>query len=155
MKTPCFIARQLASLLCKKVKKEKQNHGELITWEAAQIYLNRPFKFLDIIKDYFKENIGADFKKRNFEEAMTILRLLACNEKLTEEMLLQQLNDNFTESESESAILWLENVGLIKQEKLVEEDYYQPQIQLLSRWLQREMKPEEIDQWQIHSVTLD
>lgn len=154
-----FIARQLASLLSKRTNKEKHNQSKLITSVAAKGYLNRPFKYLDILKYYFKENIWADLEKRNFASAMATLRLLACNEELAEgvaeEMILDQLSDKFTESECESALLWLENVGLIVREELEEQDSYRLQIRLLSRWLRREMKPEEICQWQIHSVTLD
>ncbi len=154
-----FIARQLASLLWKKATKEKRNQIELITLAAAKRYLNSPFKYLDILKAYFRENIWADLEKRNFDSAMTILRLLACNEELSEgvaeEILLDQLSNKFTKNDCESALLWLENVGLIVREELGEEDRYRLEVLLLSRWLRREMKPEEMSQWRIHSDTLD
>ena len=155
-----FIARQLASLIYKELNKEKKlDHNKPITFSTAQRYLNRPFKYSDILKNYFKESIWVDLEKRNFAPAMAILRLLACNEELEEgvgeEALLDRLSDEFTESECESALLWLASVGLIVREELEEGDSYRLHIRLLSRWLRRNMRKEEILQWQIHSVTFD
>lgn len=154
-----FIARQLASLLYKKATRTKQSQNEMITLASANRYLKKPFKYLDILKDYFKKNIWADLEKNNFSSAMTILRLLACNEELeegvAEGIILDRLNDRYTESECESALLSLGNVGLIGQKALDKDDYYRLQIQLMSRWLRREMQPEEVRQWQIHSAILD
>ncbi len=148
-----FIARQLASLLCKKMDKEKSDKGELIKLSAAKRYLNRPFKHSGILKDYFEQNIWADLQKRNFASAMAVLRLLACNEEsaegITEETLLDRLSHDFSESECTDALLWLEAVGLVLREELEDDDSYRIQILLMSRWLRMQMKPEEIHQWQL------
>jgi hypothetical protein len=148
-----FIARQLASLLCKKVDKEKSDKGELIKLSAATRYLNKPFKHSGILKDYFEQNIWADLQKRNFASAMAVLRLLACNEEsaegITEETLLDRLSHDFSESECTDALLWLEAVGLVLREELEDDDSYRIQILLMSRWLRMQMKPEEIHQWQL------
>jgi hypothetical protein len=148
-----FIARQLASLLCKKVDKEKSDKGELIAISSAKRYLNRPFKHSGILKDYFEQNIWADLQKRNFASAMAILRLLSCNEEsaegVTEETLLEQLSHDFSESECTDALLWLEAVGLVVREELEDDDSYRIQVLLMSRWLRMQMKPEEIHQWQL------
>jgi hypothetical protein len=147
-----FIARQMASLLCKKADKEKSEQGELVKLSEAKRYLNRPFKHSGILKDYFEQNIWADLHKRNFASAMAILRLLACNEEsaegITEETLLERLSHDFTENECTDALLWLEAVGLVAREEL-EDDSYRIQVLLMSRWLRMQMKPEEIHQWQL------
>ncbi|MBD2014388.1 ATP-binding protein [Microcoleus sp. FACHB-53] len=148
-----FIARQLASLLCKKVDKEKSDKGELITLSSAKRYLNRPFKHSGILKDYFEQNIWADLQKRNFASAMALLQLLTCNEEsgegIKEETLLERLSDYFSESECTDALLWLEAVGLVAREELEDDDSYRIQVLLMSRWLRMQMKPEEIHQWQL------
>jgi hypothetical protein len=148
-----FISRQLASLLCKKVDKEKSDQGELIIFLAAKRYLSRPFKHSGILKDYFEQNIWADLHKRNFAAAMAVLRLLSCNEEssegVMEETLLNRLSNNFSESECTDALLWLEAVGLVVRKELEDDDSYHIQVLLMSRWLRMQMKPEDMSQWQI------
>ncbi len=145
-----FIARQLASLLCKKVAPE--NKGE-INLSAAQRYLNKPFTYSGVLKDYFGQNIWADLDKRNFTCAIALLKLLTCNQEtqpqITEEALFARLNPEFTESQCLDALLWLEAVGLIHRDAIADKDYYQLQVPLLSRWLRMQMKPKEIQQWQL------
>ncbi|MEQ8537937.1 MAG: HEAT repeat domain-containing protein [Coleofasciculus sp. D1-CHI-01] len=145
-----FIARQLASLLCKKVAPE--NKGE-INLSAAQRYLNKPFTYSGVLKDYFGQNIWADLDKRNFTCAIALLKLLACNQQtqpqITEDALFARLNPEFTESQCLDALLWLEAVGLIHRDAIADKDYYQLQVPLLSRWLRMQMKPEQMQQWQL------
>ncbi len=148
-----FIARQLASLLCQKTDKEKSDSGKLIKLSAVTRYLKRPFKYSGILKDYFEQSIWADLKKRKNFSAMAILQLLACNEEIPEgvkeEALLDKLSSDFSESECLDALRWLEDVGLVVREELEDDDSYQLQILLMSRWLKMQMKPEEIHQWQL------
>ncbi|MEQ8998953.1 MAG: HEAT repeat domain-containing protein [Coleofasciculus sp. B1-GNL1-01] len=145
-----FIARQLASLLFNKVAPE--NKGK-INLSAAQRYLNKPFTYSGVLKDYFGQNIWADLDKRNFTCAIALLKLLTCNQEtqpqITEEALFARLNPEFTESQCLDALLWLEAVGLIHRDAIANKDYYQLQVPLLSRWLQMQMKPEQMQQWQL------
>ncbi|MBW4473547.1 MAG: HEAT repeat domain-containing protein [Stenomitos rutilans HA7619-LM2] len=146
-----FISRQLASLLCAKVVEQD---GGQISEVNAQRYIKRPFAYSSILKDYFSQNIWADLKKRNFEAAMAVLKLLACNLDLdngvTEQDLQARLNNLLTESQSLDALLWLEKVGLVLRVETKDNDYYRSHVPLLSRWLQMEMGEEEIRKWQIH-----
>lgn len=146
-----FISRQLASLLCAKVTEQD---NEQISEAAAQRYIKRPFAYSSILKDYFSQNIWADLKKRNFEAAMAVLKLLACNpdaaKGIAEQDLQTHLNSLFTESQYLDALLWLEKVGLVMRLETVDNDYYRSNVPLLSRWLQMEMGEEEIRKWQIH-----
>jgi len=146
-----FVARQLASLLCTKIP--KQDDG-LITWSAAQRYIDKLFSYSSVLKDYFGQNIWADLKKRNFESAMAVLRILACNQEsvygLTEQDLQQLLGSQFTESQQKDALLWLEMVGLVVRAEMEDNDYYHSKVPLLLRWLQMEMGEEERRKWQIH-----
>ncbi len=77
-----FISRQIASLLCNKITLE--NHG-LITHIVSMHYLTKPFTYSAVLKDYMKESIWSDLKKRKFDAAMAILKLLACNDEFTKE----------------------------------------------------------------------
>lgn len=146
-----FVSRQLASLLCAKVTEQD---NEQISEAAAQRYIKRPFAYSSILKDYFSQNIWADLKKRNFEAAMAILKLLACNldgvKGIAEQDLQTLLNSLFTESQCLDALLWLEKVGLVMRSETADNDYYRSSVPLLSRWLQMEMGEEEIRKWQIH-----
>ncbi len=145
-----FTARQLASLLYNKLATEGNKE---IHWSSAQRYLKNPLIYSSILKNYFKQNIWADLQKRNFASAMAILKLLACNQDLddgmTKQAILARLKDDFTESECMDALLWLEAMGLVRREEAMDEDYFYLQVRLLSRWLQMEMKPEEIHTWQL------
>ncbi|NEQ74939.1 MAG: hypothetical protein F6K23_18985 [Okeania sp. SIO2C9] len=145
-----FVSRQLASLLCKKVAKENESN---IQFADAQRYLSKPFTYSGVLKDYCGQNIWSDIEKREFQSAMAIIRLLACNEKLESGIpssgILKKLQNQFTESECLDALLWLESVGLILQQESGEEDEYQIKLPLLSQWLRMQMKPQEVQEWQI------
>ena len=73
-----FIARQLASLLCNRVTSESNG---LINYSASKVYLDKPFTYSSILKDYVGQSIWGDLKKRGFEAAIAVLNLLACNEE--------------------------------------------------------------------------
>ena len=143
-----FVARQLASLLWKKVATENKGW---IEWSTARRYVDKLFSYSGILKDYFGQNIWADLEKRQFAAAMSILRVLSCNQTpgVTHEALLAKLINGFTESECLDALLWLEAVELVVRRELEVGDDYQMKVPLLSRWLKMQMKVEEVRQWQI------
>lgn len=145
-----FIARQLASLLCKKLAASEKGQ---IPWLAAQRYLNKPFAHSAVLKDYCSQNIWADLKKRNFNSAIAILRLLACNENsvngISEQVIKERLINILTKSECLDALLWLEAVGLVEHQESEDNDYYRSKVPLMSRWLRMQMKEEEMRQWQL------
>lgn len=145
-----FLARQLASLLCDKIS---TNENEQITMQAAERYLNKPFIYSGVLKDYFPQNIWADLAKREFESAMTIFQVLACNEELEQgvkqEVILTQLSGNFTEDKCLDALLWLEAAGLVSREETGDGDYYRIRMLLMSRWCRMQMKEEEINKWKM------
>ncbi|MCC2692808.1 HEAT repeat domain-containing protein [Nodularia sp. LEGE 04288] len=147
-----FIARQIASLLCAKVP-EAANNG-LITWSDAQRYIQKPFTYSSVLKDYFKQNIWADLQKRQFESAMAVLRVLACHPDLSHGVNTRELqtflSKMFTESQFLDALLWLDKVGLVVRVEIENDDYYESNLPMLSHWLQMEMGEEEIKKWQIH-----
>ncbi|MBD2094460.1 AAA family ATPase [Trichocoleus sp. FACHB-591] len=153
-----FISRQIASLLCKKAEKEMNGRGELITSSAASRYLKKPFSYSDLA-DYFEKNIWDDLqnrKDRNFSEASAsigILKLLSSNEELLEgiqeEVILELLSETCGESECERALRWLEAVGLVERLEFKEGDSYKAKVPLMSNWLRRDMKLEEIRQWRL------
>ncbi|HSF74968.1 MAG TPA: HEAT repeat domain-containing protein [Microcoleus sp.] len=143
-----FVSRQLASLLCKQLS--ANSNGE-IQESAAQRYLDRPFTYSGVLKDYFAQNIWGDLDKRNFDSAMAILKLLSCNEdwEITETIIVDRLRESLTESDCLDALLWLESVGLLYRPNSKETDRYRIQVPLMSRWLRMQMKEEEIRQWQL------
>jgi len=143
-----FVARQLASLLCKKIL---PNGGGEIQSSAAQSYLDRPFTYSGILKDYFAQNIWGDLDKRNFDSAMAILKLLSCNEdsEIMGNVVVARLRESLTESECLDALLWLQAVGLVSARESEDGDRYRIQVPLMSRWLRMQMKEEEIRQWQL------
>jgi energy-coupling factor transporter ATP-binding protein EcfA2/AAA+ ATPase superfamily predicted ATPase len=135
-----FIARQLASCLHKKIRPEGDG---LITMSAAQRYLNKPFSYSDVLKNYFGQNIWADLEIRNLKFARAALQLLACNEesedsivtqRVLQERLKNEFND-FSESDCLDVLLLLENFGLVNRKEAEDDEYYQIQVGLLSRWL--------------------
>jgi HEAT repeats len=147
-----FVARQLASLLCKKLL--ANGHGE-VQLSAAQRYLDRPFTYSGVLKDYFAQNIWGDLDKRHFDSAIAILKLLSCNEDseiaetITENIIVDRLRESLTESDCLDALLWLEAVGLVYRQDSEETDRYRIQVPLMSRWLRMQLKEEEIRQWQL------
>ena len=171
-----FISRQLASLLQTKVNRQD---NEAISLAAAERYLNRPYAYSGVLKDYFGQNIWGDLQKRDFVAAMMVFRLLACSERaghtsadpevadpevvdlevvdrevadfaITDVQLIERLSDDLTESQCLDALLWLEAVGLLDRDESGEVDRYRVRVPLLSRWLQMQMRQEEIRQWQLH-----
>ncbi|GGA49587.1 HEAT repeat domain-containing protein [Okeania sp. KiyG1] len=136
-----FVSRQLASLLSKKVAAEHEGN---IEFADAQRYLSKPFTYSGVLKDYCGQNIWSDIEKREFQSAMAIIRLVACNEKLESGIpssgILKKLQNQFTESECLDALLWLESVGLILQQESGTEDEYQIRLPLLSQWLRMQIK---------------
>ncbi|MEL4897729.1 pentapeptide repeat-containing protein [Crocosphaera sp. Alani8] len=193
-----FIARQIASMIyhkAEKQEKEENNLLKLITNSSSEPYLKRILKYSDSLKIYFQQNIWDDLNKRDFTTAMAILRLLACNNTLTEpiieEALLTRLNgqwrtsqfcilaflrgaerlaicllegmvlqkwdapEQYFTSDCESALLWLENAGLIKQNQSEQEISHSLQVELMSSWLKRQMKKDERKKWSIPSRTLE
>lgn len=159
-----FISRQLASLLCRRVPVEENKQ---INISMSQKYLKKPFTYSGVLKDYFGQSVWDDLQKRGFKSAMNILYLLTCNEVqedesiykefekdlftngLTEQILLEELNNDFTTSESLDALIWLEAVGFIAREELDDDNYYRIRVPLLSQWLRMQMRNEEINQWKI------
>jgi HEAT repeats len=143
-----FVSRQLASLLCKQLS---ENGGGEIQASAAQRYLDRPFTYSGVLKDYFAQNIWGDLDKRRFDSAMAILKLLSCNEdaEIAETIIVDRLRESLTESDCLDALLWLEAVGLVSRQDSEETDRYRIKVPLMSRWLRMQMKEEEIRQWQL------
>lgn len=143
-----FVARQLASLLCKKIL--PNGRGEIQS-SAAHSYLDRPFTYSGILKDYFAQNIWGDLDKRNFDSAMAILKLLSCNEdsEIMGHVVVDRLRESLTESDCLDALLWLQAVGLVSAQESEDRDRYRIQVPLMSRWLRMQMKEEEIRQWQL------
>lgn len=140
-----FIARQLASLLYNKCK------GPHIQFSKAREYIKNPLSYSIVLKNYFSQNIWADLKKRKFKAAMDVLRIFSCREdtknSLSEKKIIMRLGKDYTESECIDALLWLENVGLIKHEES-KENSYQIIVPLMAKWLRMQMKGEELQQWQ-------
>lgn len=152
-----FIARQLASLICNRVtNKQKTLEGELITVQSASRYLNRPFSYSDL-GDYFEKNIWDDLinrQHRGYQEAgaaMDILKVLACNadarDGVSFENLMSLLMGIYTENDCERVLRWLEAVGLVVRTELEDDDYYAAKVGLMTQWLRRMMRPEEVNKW--------
>jgi len=145
-----FLSRQLASLVHNKVATDGNKQ---IEWSTAQRYVRKPFTYSGVLKDYFRQNIWNDLEKRNFSSAITILKVLACNEnsenKITDQSLFDYLKKSFTESQCLDALLWLEKVGLVNREELEHSNSYKIQVSLLSLWIRIQMNEDEIRQWQI------
>ena len=78
-----YVARQFASLVCARVPVQGE---EPMTWAVAQRYLESPFMYSGVLKNYCEESIWGDLQKRNFTSAMAILRLLTCNDAAHEQV---------------------------------------------------------------------
>ncbi len=139
-----FIAQQIAGLFYQRVEKPKRSFLNLITYSSAEPYLKSILDYSDTLNNYFQKDIWDDLDKRNFTIAMSILRLLAGHDSLTEqrleEALLAKLNGKCCLNDYESALLWLENIGLLKEHQLEDEISYSLSITLMSRWLRKEKK---------------
>ncbi|NEO88488.1 MAG: hypothetical protein F6J87_30305 [Spirulina sp. SIO3F2] len=146
-----FIARQLSSLLYQKCV-AKSNPS--IQYQDAQKYLNNPFRYSGILKDYCSKNIWQDLEKRHFESAMSIFCVMTFSfsdtELVAEQKLIDFFKDRFTENECLDALLWLESVGLLNRDESTEINRYEIRIPLLTQWLKMQMKQEEAQQWKIN-----
>ena len=131
-----YVSRQLAGLLCKKIKTEEDG---LIGWTNAKCYLERPFSHDRHLMNYIKGSIWEDLEKRDFKAAMQLLKILALKQDkehwIPEQNLLSILEPEFTENECLDALLWLEDVGLIVRNESTDGNFYQLHLVLLSNWL--------------------
>ncbi len=145
-----YVARQFASLLSSRLS--AVDHTPIL-WSTAQRYIENPFNYSGLLKNYCDESIWSDLQKRQFTAAMAILQVLACKdvlgERITERTMRKKLHDAYTESQWLDALLWLEAVGLVDREETVEGESYACRLPLLSRWLRMHMGAEEIRQWQV------
>jgi hypothetical protein len=92
---------------------------------------------------------------------MCILRVLACSEEtnsgVSQEALLNKIQNSFTKDEYYDAVLWLENVGLITKKntesgsssKNRSNHKYLIQMPLLSHWLRDSMTGNQIAKWKV------
>ncbi|MEH2103460.1 MAG: HEAT repeat domain-containing protein, partial [Nostoc sp.] len=152
-----FVSRQLARFLTEKIKdnhtKPPQNGNMLIEWSMVEPYLARTLTESGELKNYLERSIWEDLTKRDFQIAISILRVIACNEHFSERIpqpsLLNQLKSQFTANQCLDACNWLKNVGLLYQEEVEHQDFYHIRIPLLSRWIQMQMTEEEIEQCKI------
>ena len=150
-----FVARQLASLLYSHVTQIKTAaDGEsLIVFSSAKRYLEKPFTYSNVLKDYFSQNIWVPLKKRNFNSAMVILKLLAANGRLgkwlIEPALRAKIRGSYTENQLLDAFFWLEATGLILRNQTAGPARYRIEMSLLVRWLRLNMTDKEIQQWRI------
>ena len=156
-----FVSRQLARFLTEKIQdknqdkntKPSQSRNMLIEWATVERYLEKTLSHKGELKNYLEKSIWEDLEKRDFQVAIALLRVIACNEHfregITEQALLNQLRDNFTTSQCLDACLWLTNVGLLYHKEVEHQDFYQIRIPLLSRWIQMQMTEEEIEQCKI------
>ncbi|BAZ00066.1 HEAT repeat-containing PBS lyase [Tolypothrix tenuis PCC 7101] len=152
-----FVSRQLARFLTEKIKdnntKLNQNGNLLITWAMVAPYLARTLTQKGELKNYLEKSIWEDLEKRDFQVAISILRVIACNEqfydKIPQAVLLHHLNSSFTANQCLDACNWLTNVGLLYQEEIEHQDFYHLRIPLLSRWIQMQMTVEESEQCRI------
>lgn len=152
-----FVSRQLARFLTEKIKdnntKLNQNGNLLITWAMVEPYLARTLTQKGELKNYLEKSIWEDLEKRNFQVAISILRVIACNEpfhdKIPQAALLHHLQSRFTANQCLDACNWLTNVGLLYQEEIEHQDFYHLRIPLLSHWIQMQMTVEESEQCRI------
>jgi hypothetical protein len=145
-----FVARQLASLLTSKLAAKS---ASTIRWSEAHKYIERPFTYSGVLKDYFEQNIWGDMKNRSFHSGMAILRSLACNEEAhgyVGDKTLFGLLPDYKTGDLVDSILWLESVGILEsKEETGGEHLYRIQLPLLSQFIRKDMTQKEIHQWQI------
>jgi hypothetical protein len=150
-----FIARQLASLIHNRITHTKTTaEGEaLIVFSSARRYLEEPFSYSNLLMHYFTNNLWGPLKNRQFDSAMTVLKILAANQNsgrwLSEPILRKQIKGRFTESQLLDAFFWLEATGLILQTRKAKLAYYRIGMSLLTHWLRMNMKDEELQRWQV------
>jgi hypothetical protein len=150
-----FVSRQLARFLIAKIRDKNTNtsrNGNIfIEWQTVERYLEKSVTHKGELKNYLEKSIWEDLEKRDFEVAISVLKIIASNEHfpqgLTEQALLNQVRGDFTPSQCLDACLWLTNVGLLSHQEVEEQDFYQMRIPLLSQWIQMQMTDEEIEQF--------
>ncbi|MDZ8052884.1 MAG: hypothetical protein RMX68_032420 [Aulosira sp. ZfuVER01] len=146
-----FVSRQLAHFLTEKVKDNRGN--QQIVWSMVEPYLARTITQSGELKNYLERSIWEDLTKRDFQVAISILRVMDCNEqfrnKIPQTTLLNHLKSQFTTNQCLDACNWLTNVGLLDQEEVEHQDFYHIRIPLLSRWIQMQMTAEESEQCRI------
>ena len=131
-----FIARQLASLVCKKISIETTRK---ICWDQSQRYLNEALLHSGTLPDYLDQNVWADLKKRRFDAAMSVLRELATHrEGKTLPEFQAQFHQHYSQIRLTKALLWLEAVGLIVKEEKEQPERYRLLVPLLAQWLKME-----------------
>lgn len=153
-----FVSRQIASVLNKNVDGSSPEGHKRITISLDEPFLDKILTESSDIKSYFKENIWGDMKKRNFNYAMKILSILACNdlvEGVTEDKLTGKLSEHFSEDFSENecdeSLSFLRDAGLIA----IQSHNYYIKIELMAQWIKRNLTKKEILQWQICSETIN
>ena len=154
-----FVSRQLARFLTQKIKdkniKPAQSGNMLIKWAMVEPYLEKTLTHKGELKNYIEKSIWEDLEKRDFEVAIALLQVLACNEhfsqRIAEQAFLNKLGARFTDNQCLDACIWLTNVGLLYHEEVENQDFYQIRIPLLSRWIQMQVTEEETEQCKIHS----
>ncbi|MCJ8280103.1 MAG: ATP-binding protein, partial [Rivularia sp. ALOHA_DT_140] len=153
-----FLSRQIARLITDKIKNQNHNHQPangtmLIEWAMVDKYLERTLTQKGELKNYLEKSIWLDLEKRNFQVAISIIRVIACNQdfpdKITQPALFNHLKTCFTANQCLDACNWLTNVGLLYQEEVQDQDLYHIRIPLLSRWIQMQMIEEEMEQCRI------
>jgi len=160
-----FVARQLASFLCSRIPMQEDQEIRL---SDIQNYLEDMPSESATLRSYLRESIWNDLEKRqdistisNSKVSMCILRVLACSEEtnsgVSQEALLNKIQNSFTKDEYYDAVLWLENVGLITKKntesgsssKNRSNHKYLIQMPLLSRWLRDSMTGNQIAKWKV------
>ncbi|OUL21367.1 hypothetical protein BV372_31770 [Nostoc sp. T09] len=146
-----FVSRQLARFFTQKFQDSYGN--VLIEWSIVEPYLARTLTQSGELKNYLEKSIWEDLEKRDFQVAISILRVMACNESFRDRIpqltLLNHLKSQFTTNQCLDACNWLTNVGLLYQEEVEHQDFYHIRIPLLSRWIQMQMTAEESEQCRI------
>ena len=153
-----FVSRQLARFLTQKLKEKNTNPAQsgnvLIKWAMVEPYLEKTLTHKGELKNYIERSIWDDLEKRDFDVAIVLLQVLACNEnfseRMTQQALLYKLRAKFTENQCLDACIWLTSVGLLERKEVEQEDFYQIRIPLLSRWIQMQLTEEEIAECKIH-----
>ncbi|MDF5723756.1 MAG: hypothetical protein PUP91_25485 [Rhizonema sp. PD37] len=153
-----FVSRQLTRFLTQKLKEKNTNPAQsgnvLIKWAMVEPYLEKTLTQKGELKNYIERSIWEDLEKRDFEVAIALLQILACNEnfseRMTQQALLYKLRAKFTDNQCLDACIWLTSVGLLERKEVEQEDFYQIRIPLLSRWIQMQLTDEEIEQCKIH-----
>ncbi len=144
-----YVARQIARFLSTNLSGEG---NRVIEWLLAQNELDNSLLYSDEINNYFEKSIWEDLEKRNFESAMSILRILAAQKDLDEwiagQALVARLGASFSQAQCRQALNWLVAVGLLERKQTADGDHYQIHTLHFSRWLQMQMSEKEIHQWQ-------